>query len=400
MAETTIEWTSYQLPDGTWIPGYTFNHVRGCTKVSPGCENCYAEKMSGRNPGVLGDWGKGGTRVIAKEAYWRQPLKWNAEAQKDGHPRLVFCASLADVFEGKDTMPPEAWEDVEAARSRLFSTIEVTPWLRWLLLTKRPENIVPTILRIKDRWGCNGFPGVRTGNIVLMTSVEDQPRADIRIPQLLSAARELGGVMTGLSCEPLLGPVDLYKVPYMRGSAMIVGDEGGWEYVGSKRNLLHWVIVGGESGPNARPMHPEWVRSLRDQCVAAGVPFHFKQWGEWAPVSSSSYAGSGREKSQHIAMLRDGRIAYEDKGPAFGSVVSDASAHRLVDREMSKDENLRKKLAKTGLFPGMKAYHEQRGESFAFDRIGYQWMARLGKKESGRHLDGREWSEFPKGLIG
>lgn len=131
MAENSkIEWTTH-----------TFNPWRGCTKVSEGCRNCYAETMSGRNPKVLGVWGPSGTRVVASEAMWREPLKWNADAAKRGVHARVFCASLADVFEGPETMPADAWPKVRAARVRLFHLMNATPHLDWLLLTKRPENV-------------------------------------------------------------------------------------------------------------------------------------------------------------------------------------------------------------------------------------------------------------------
>jgi len=230
----------------------TFNPWRGCTKVSDGCKFCYAETLSARNPGVLGQWGPKGERVIAAENYWKQPLKWDREAKAAGERRRVFCASLADVFEGKDTMPAESWPHVQNARVRLFETIDNTPNLDWLLLTKRPENVMHLC-------GSSSWAGLIPANVWIGTSVEDQATANERIPRLA----EVPAAVRFLSCEPLLGAVDL---------KLSLG-------------YIDWVIVGGESGPHARPMHPDWARSLRDQCQAAGVAFHFKQWGRNLPES-------------------------------------------------------------------------------------------------------------------
>lgn len=279
---TKIEWTSYRKPDGTVVPGATFNPWRGCTKVSAGCTNCYAETMSGRNPGTLGVWGRHGTRVIAAESYWRQPLRWNREAEQAGERRRVFCASLSDVFEGPETMPASEWPKVEAARARLFGLIWDTPWLDWLLLTKRPQHVQSLI---PQEWR-DRLPH----NVWLGTSVEHQAAADERIPHLLNVP----AAVRFLSCEPLLGPVDLSEWVTAGGEPLDWTPDGDappgdynpllrqWE-TRPNNGGLHWIIVGGESGPNARPMHPAWARSLRDQCQAAGVAFFFKQWGAWHP---------------------------------------------------------------------------------------------------------------------
>ncbi len=249
MAENSkIEWTDH-----------TFNPWRGCTKISEGCKNCYAETLSKRNPATLGIWGDNGTRVVASESYWKQPLKWNRQAECDcnssrlgGHitcafcesggvrPR-VFCASLADVFEDR----PELTEP----RRRLFDLINETPNLDWLLLTKRPENIEPLFNEVVHHFGWDEDLSVM--NTWIGTTVENR-KAKERIEIL----RQIPAAVRFLSCEPLLedlGEVDLTGI--------------------------HWVICGGESGPGARPVDIRWFRSLRDQCVAAGIPFHFKQWG-------------------------------------------------------------------------------------------------------------------------
>jgi len=268
MAENTkIEWTHH-----------TFNPVRGCKKVSDGCKNCYAEKMSKRNPETLGVWGDDGVRAIAAESYWKQPVKWNRDAEKDGERRRVFCASLADVFEDR----PEWIEP----RARLFDLIRQTPNLDWLLLTKRPDNIIHSIYQLPlDFWpeetremARNWLYGLPPKNVWLGTSVENQEQADKRIPELL----KIPAAVRFLSCEPLLEPVDLLKAfPAMGCFSFKDVDETTGEVLADGAGLadIHWVICGGESGPNARPMHPDWARRLRDQCKAANVPIFIKQMG-------------------------------------------------------------------------------------------------------------------------
>lgn len=226
--QTGIEWCSH-----------TFNPWRGCTKVSPGCTHCYAETLSKRNPKVLGEWGPDGTRVIASESMWKQPLKWDRAAEQAGERRRVFCASLADVFEDR--------KELNGPRERLFFLIEQTPHLDWLLLTKRPD--------FAHYWMCEHYATPSNlPNIWMGVSVEDQERANERIPELL----RIPAAVRFLSVEPLLAPVDL------TARACFAFD---------------WVIIGGESGPGARPCHTEWIRSIRDQCRGAGVACFVKQLG-------------------------------------------------------------------------------------------------------------------------
>jgi protein gp37 len=254
--DSKIEWTHH-----------TFNPWRGCAKVSAGCANCYAETLSHRNPAVLGEWGPNGTRVIASESMWREPVRWNREAAAAGERRRVFCASLADVFEDR----PE----LQAPRARLYEMVIRCDSLDWLLLTKRPENAARLWAQAStDVFGdMYNNPPIWSTNVWLGTSVEDQRAADERIPHLL----KVPAAVRFLSCEPMLGEVGLYR--------------GGWLFLrppqpppGSHTyhgRGIDWVICGGESGPNARPMHPRWAQSLRNQCAGDGVPFFFKQWGEW-----------------------------------------------------------------------------------------------------------------------
>lgn len=253
----------------------TFNPWRGCTKVSPGCANCYAEKQSRRNPKVLGVWGDQGTRVIAAESYWRMPLTWNREAAAAGERHRVFCASLADVFEDR----PE----LVAPRVRLFHLIQETPHLDWLLLTKRPENVI----RFRGGDGVpRSWPENMPPNVWLGTSVEDQKRADERIPHLLQVPARV----RFLSCEPLLGPVDLTRLCHGKVNSLtgdLCSNGGEWLEQGPS---VSWVIAGGESGAGARECNIGWIRSLRDQCQAAGVAFFCKQLGR-APYVDHSPPG-------------------------------------------------------------------------------------------------------------
>ena len=240
-----IEWTDH-----------TFNPWIGCTKVSPGCDHCYAERdMAGRLKVV--QWGPHGARVRTKPANWAKPVAWNRRHEEffaqHGRRQRVFCASLADVF---DNQVDPAW------RADLLELIDQTPNLDWLLLTKRVGNVADMLP--------NGWLMDHT-NVWLGASIVNQVEADRDIPKLVA----LHAAVKFLSMEPLLGPVDL------RGN---LPGERALRWHRPMLNMLDWVIVGGESGPAARPMHPEWARDLRDQCAAAGVPFLFKQWGEWRPV--------------------------------------------------------------------------------------------------------------------
>ncbi len=235
-----IEWTHH-----------TFNPWWGCTKVSLGCVHCYAETFSRR----IGQdvWGPGGERRFFGDAHWREPLKWHAEAARAGERRRVFCASMADVFENR--------AELNAHRERLWRLIAETPALDWLLLTKRPDRVAKCV-PWGAKWPANVWMGVTT---------ENQRWAAKRIPLLI----ELPAAVRFLSCEPLLGALDVSR----------------W-LSGSRR--VDWIIAGGESGYRARPMNPEWARSLRDQCRATGTPFNFKQWGHWGP--DYAHASAARKR--------------------------------------------------------------------------------------------------------
>lgn len=249
MAENTaIEWCDH-----------TFNPWVGCTKVSPGCDHCYAEAWAKRSGSVK--WG--GDRRLTTPANWRKPLQWQAKAAEfqalHGRRQRVFCASLADVF---DNAAAPQW------RVDLFRLIAMTPSLDWLLLTKRIGNASEMIKQAVDGARCarlpNKTPQWPWPNVWIGATVCSQEEADRDIPKLLDVpARVLF-----LSIEPMLGPIHL-------PTAKAFGLHGFGVHVRG----VDWVICGGESGPNARPMHPNWALSLRDQCAAAGVPFLMKQMG-------------------------------------------------------------------------------------------------------------------------
>ena len=217
---------------------HTFNPWWGCTKVSDGCANCYAEGVASRfAPGL---WGPSGRRRFFGDKHWAEPVKWNRKAERDGVRRKVFCGSMCDVFEVHHSSHPDQLRQ-QAEWLRLGKLIDDTPHLDWLLLTKRPEHIG------RFMWGA-----LIPDNIWLGTTAENQEQTDKRLPELLRWRKNTLFV----SCEPLLGPVSIE--------------------VGAG-NFPDWVITGAESGRRARTMYEDWVRALRDECNAAGVPFFYKQ---------------------------------------------------------------------------------------------------------------------------
>lgn len=222
---------------------HSFNPWWGCVKVSEGCANCYAESFSRRTGNDV--WGIHAPRRKFEEKHWNEPKKWNAAAEAEGERKRVFCASMADVFEDR----PDVLDD----RKRLIQLISDTPWLDWLLLTKRPENI-ETFLGLasngsyeRGEWNLRDH----MKNVWLGTSAENQTRWDERLPILMG----IPAAVHFVSAEPLLGKIEM----------------GIWR--------PEWVIVGGESGPKFRNFDPDWARSIRDQCKRADVAFFMKQMG-------------------------------------------------------------------------------------------------------------------------
>jgi protein gp37 len=335
MKNSKIEWTDH-----------TFNPWWGCEKVSPACAHCYAEAWARRTGFDI--WGPDKPRRFFGPSHWNEPYAWDRAAKKEGVKRRVFCASMADVFE--DYQGPDR-EKLLVARETLQLLILNTPNLIWLLLTKRPENILGMLHR--------EFVGPWPANAWLGTTVENQEQADKRIPELLKVPAKV----RFLSCEPLLGPVDLgHATPCGYYCQQPTAEDEGRHidhqfFVPGIRGGICWVICGGESGPGARPMHPNWARSLRDQCQAASVPFFFKQWGDWLP--------------------------WEFDGQEFNDVIRSQAGHELWNDEAPRDPlNL----------PKGWDYFEDMD-----DPTGTLFQ-HIGKHKAGRLLDGREWSDLPSAL--
>jgi len=356
-SQSKIEWT-----ETTWNP------VVGCTWKSPGCDNCYAARMSRR----LEAMGKADYVGLTSRKHFNgtvrtldhklvEPLGWRK-------PRRVFVNSMSDLFH--ESVPFDFIDEV-------LAVMALCPQHTFQVLTKRPERMAdylqsaPFSDHVADRiyhqvsrwldhedgdplgdgvrwdkahnlatWRGEGGWTLPLTNVWLGTSVEDQASADERIPHLLRCP----AAVRFLSCEPLLGPVDLHL---MRPAEHLKGPCGGGSHL-ERRRFLHWIIVGGESGPGARPMHPDWARSLRDQCEAVGVALFFKQWGAWEPFE------------------RDGIDLVGQSGQRFDRHVlpSDIAQHK----------------------PG-HWYWPWGGDDVVFKRVG--------KKAAGRLLDKREWNDLP-----
>lgn len=327
--KTRIEWT-----DATWNP------IVGCTHVSAGCDNCYAAReTSGRlakHPlyaGLARD-GKftGEVRLVPERL--SQPLHWRK-------PRRIFVNSMSDLFHGD--VPTEFIAEV-------FAVMAAASRHQFQVLTKRPGRMRSLLTnpdfheQVTRAYGPLWRPAGHRWplpNVWLGTSVEDQHWADVRIPHLILTPASV----RFLSCEPLLGPISL--IPLRR---------------------IDWVIVGGESGPNARPMHPAWARRLRDECVYAGVPFLFKQWGEYLPAE----------------VVDDPRMSH---GRAYTSHRGGRSAAVVRERPKGAFQSGRTRLMEPG--------DVTIGGLMMLDRDTV--AERVGKHKAGRELDGCTWDEYPKG---
>lgn len=326
--KTRIEWT-----DATWNP------VWGCTPVSPGCDHCYAETLVNGRLAHLHPGGFGVVRLRPEQL--DKPLRWR-------RPRRIFVNSMSDLFH--DDIPDEYI-------ARVFAVM-ATAWNHtFQVLTKRHGRMrsllnSPEFWELFDRESC-GIPDwaprwpdhefipighnyhLKTGplsNVWLGVSVENQQWANIRIPALL----ETPAAVRFLSCEPLLGSVSLFANTRI--------DTG---------TLVDWVIAGGESGPKARPMHPEWARGLRDECVEHGIPFHFKQRGEWTWNEPGQFGVPPKPFTERVAVMHQAGMTAMTKRNPFDPF--------------------------------------ERGHPFWTTRI-----TRVGKKAAGRLLDGRTWDEFPE----
>ncbi|RSV41509.1 phage Gp37/Gp68 family protein [Sphingomonas sp. ABOLE] len=342
MAENTkIEWAHH-----------TFNPWIGCTKVGPGCDHCYAETLATSRLGVI--WGNEGERRRTAASTWKQPRRWNNRAAARGVRERVFCASLADVFDNRAD---------PAVRAELFQLIRETPQLDWLLVTKRIGNAAAMAE------AAGGMPE----NVWLGATIVNQEEANRDIPKLLATPASV----RFLSMEPLLGPVDLEVAwhgenalysecwgdcswcknghPPLHNCAAGRQSEADWM---KARSGLDWVIVGGESGPGARPMHPDWARQLRQQCADAGVPFLFKQWGEWREWDD----GNGNPEPEEV----------EDDSEYADMVYASAIRPALISADgsvYSRDE-----------LP---------------EEVPCRLVERVGKRVAGRLLDGVEHTAFP-----
>lgn len=321
----------------------TFNPWIGCTKVSPGCDHCYAKTMDDRKvfQGVT-HWGAGAERMHTSEGNWKLPVKWNANADaffaKHGRRQRVFCASLADVF---DNEVNDGW------RVELFELIKNTPNLDWLLLTKRIGNVETLAPRL---WIRDGFPK----NVWLGISVVNQAEADRDIYKLM----KIPATVRFLSMEPLLEAVDINGfIPKPKWwKYHPVECRHGHDYCpicdANPERGIDWVIVGGESGIGARAMHPQWVKGLRDQCASSGIPFLFKQWGEWAPVGRKKINGFSNPHQGYIHhTLPSGQLPRSEDGFGYGDAT--------------------------------------------LEKLGCAYIAKLGKKEAGRLLDGITHDGYP-----
>lgn len=393
--KSKIEWT-----DATWNP------IRGCSRVSEGCRNCYAETVANRFCGQgspyegvvqidadgkgLGKW-NGQIKFVEKRLL--DPLRWKT-------PRKIFVNSMSDLFHENVT---------DEMLDRIFAVMALCPQHTFQILTKRPDRmlaymskarpnnmchiasqLVPwyvwravNLLQVglrgehmcpigwdlddEDRETIAAFKGWPLPNVWLGVSVENQKAADERIPLLLQTP----AAVRFLSVEPMLGRVDLMSIDYLQAVA-----QPGWQ--GEKRypfpnmpdewrtkllHLLDWVICGGESGPGARPMHPDWARSLRDQCMAAGVPFFFKQWGEWRWEEPTCWSATPEMAGQCYGPFRP-----TCGGPGSDKRMMCRAYPPVIPGELGKDDR-----------------------SFVM----LQEAHRVGKQATGDLLDGKQWHQFP-----
>lgn len=326
MAKTKIEWA-----DVVWNP------VTGCNKVSEGCKNCYAERISNRF------WGERKfTDIVWNPGRLDDPLSLKK-------PRRVFVNSMGDLFHERvpDKFLDQVFARMAIARSHTF-----------IVLTKRPKRMLDYF----NRWTNGGWATDINRiwplpNVWIGVSAEDQQTADERIPLLLKTPAAVRFV----SVEPMLEAVDLEYPGYLEGANEV--DDIGCHYASP---ALDWVICGGEGGPGARPMHPDWARSLRDQCNEANMPFFFKGWGNWWPKCPqySDTDSVERFDGEHPNAEYEARheICLENDGS--------------ISQEWDVDIPI---IQGWQPIPGLNPW----------------WMLDIGKKQSGRLLDGREWNEFP-----
>lgn len=302
MAKTRIEWTKY-----SWNP------VTGCSPCSEGCEHCYAQRMAKRLAGRFGYPKDNPFAVTVHHDRFCEPLEMHK-------PTIIFTCSMGDLFHDEvrtDTI------------FRVFDVMRRAKWHQFIVLTKRPHRVPHFCQAYLGHPSMEDPHKVWPDNVIAMTTVENQDRAYERIPHLLRIPAKL----RGLSIEPMLGPIDISYFLGLRNTEV------------HKHAHIDLVIVGGETGPGARPMHPDWVRKIRDNCQSSGVSFFFKSWGDWVTVYD-------RDKDDP-----DWRKCPEAKN------------------------NNERYLNLAG------------GHGFHGDRV--LFVRKVGKKKAGRLLDGREWNEWP-----
>lgn len=302
--QSKIEWT-----DSTWNP------VTGCTKVSPGCDHCYAETFAERWRGTPGHHFENGFDVTLRPERLDQPLRWKK-------PRRIFVNSMSDLFH--DAVPDrfigQVFETMAAANQHTFQLLTKRHGRMRSLLNQWSEHATKGCYCPPDQGGCSAPVDVLHGtwplpNVWLGVSVENQQWAETRIPALL----ETPAAVRFISAEPLLGPVDLRKLVVRSRVIDCLGgdvtDPSDGAVICGMPSVLDWVIVGGESGPGARPMHPDWARSLRDQCQGKAA-FHFKQWGAYRWIAGSRWNAE--------------TVCWEDHGE-YPERVSKKLSGRLLD---------------------------------------------------------------------
>lgn len=330
MNKTTIEWSDY-----TWNPW-----IR-CTKVSPGCKNCYAETLMDKRFKKV-RWGKGEERISISDSSWKLPLRWDKQAQKENKIKKVFCASLSDVFD----------EEVETAkRINLFGLIEKTENLKWLLLTKRIDSAMKFLEIYSEKK--NNAKEI-FNKIMIGVSICTQKEADQKIPVLLEIKEKLN-IPIFISMEPLLEKVNIYNKMTNKPCDYCGNFDGevGRCYCRISQNaMIDWVIVGGESGANARPMNPEWARLIKNQCQNNDIPFFFKQWGEWG--YSKSFYGDQFNISKHdfLPKYNENKMLFitNTKGKQIALMYKNETDNPEVFEKLGKE--------KTGNFLDEKQYLE------------------------------------------
>jgi len=350
MGTSKIEWT-----EKTWNP------ITGCTPISEGCQNCYAERMAKRLAGRYGypadiPFMPGNFHFDKLD----EPLRWKK-------PSRIFVCSMGDLFHEAvpfplitdvfDVMCSWRWPNKAAEREGDESLLE-DPGHTFIVLTKRPGRVLEWRNWLGEQWPGDTPVQVNLDteghfgkHIWLGVTAENQQRADERVPILL----QIPAAVRFVSVEPMLGPVDLWRYMFLTGASTAgpfydyagkrvggPGGIGGQAITEIPSKYINWVICGGETGPRARAMNPEWVRSLRNQCINAGVPFFFKQWGEWIPTHLDWGAYTEQEFMPKSEIIKNHKTIYVSEGVP---------------------------------------------------------MSRVGKKKVGQLLDGREWNEYPGGAM-